>query len=98
MEMFAENAIYHSASAGECFGKQAIKDMIRTYCATLADGHWNISNCQLSQANTVRLSFQMTGTNRETNEPVERLDIEEIEFNNHGLICCVKVEHNLISD
>jgi hypothetical protein len=96
MKMFALDAQYHSAFVGRLSGKSMIEEMMQGYFASTPDVNWSTNNYQLITPSIVRFSFRMTGTNKETGSPVERADIEEIEFNDEGLISAITVGRSLV--
>jgi SnoaL-like domain len=94
-KMFAENAEYHSTGiggAGGLYGRQAIMAAMHAYFSEFSDQVSTNDSVELSGPNRVRSHWRLHATTKSSGRKVKRQGIENIYFNDKGLITTVEVQ------
>ncbi|MFK0570269.1 nuclear transport factor 2 family protein [Endozoicomonas sp.] len=89
--MFDENASYYSAFLGDFLGKTAILDMMTSFFSKIPDVNWHISSYRNLNGSCVELEFVRTGTDIESEQPVNVSGLERFFFSKEGLISRIEV-------
>ena len=91
-KMFAESAEYHSSGIGGLYGRHAIMEAMHAYFSEFSDQVSTDDSVELSSPNSVRSHWRLHATTKSSGRKVKRQGIENIYFNDKGLITTVEVQ------
>ena len=91
-KMFAEDAEYHSSGIGGLYGRHAILEAMKAYYHEFSDQVSADDSVDLSGPNSVRCHWRLHATTKSSGRKVQRQGIENIYFNDKGLISTVEVQ------
>ena len=91
-KMFAEGAEYHSSGIGGLYGRHAIMEAMHAYFSEFSDQVSTDDSVELSSPNSVRSHWRLHATTKSSGRKVKRQGIENIYFNDKGLITTVEVQ------
>ena len=91
-KMFAEDAEYHSSGIGGLYGRHAILEAMKAYYHEFSDQVSADDSVDLSGPNSVRCHWRLHATTNSSGRIVQRQGIENIYFNDKGLISTVEVQ------
>ena len=91
-KMFAEDAEYHSSGIGGLYGRANIIHAMRAYFNEFSDQISTDDKLELLNETSVRAHWRLAATTKSSGRKVSRQGVENIHFNNKGLIIMVEVE------
>ena len=94
-KMFAENAEYHSTglgAAGGLYGRQSIMAAMHAYFSEFSDQVSTNDSVELLGISAVRAHWRLHATTKSSGRKVKRQGVENIYFNDKGLITTVEVQ------
>ena len=91
-KMFAEDAEYHSSGIGGLYGRHAIMEAMKAYFREFSDQVSTNDSVELLNPTSVRAHWRLHATTKSSGRKVNRQGIENIYFNDKGLITTVEVQ------
>lgn len=91
LPIFSESANYQSSSVGQFTGRKAIGEMMGEFFKRFPNVRWQVASYRLATENLVEFDFIMTANEAESEDRIERRGLEQIEFNDDGLIVKISV-------
>jgi NADH:ubiquinone oxidoreductase subunit D len=89
--VFSVDAIYRSPNVGVFDGRDAIRTMMTGFFTRYSDTYWDARNFHRTKDRNVQFDFELTATEVETGEKIQRTGVEELEFTSEGLIFRLEV-------
>lgn len=91
LPIFSESANYQSSSVGQFTGRKAIGEMMGEFFKRFPNVRWQVASYRHATENLVEFDFIMTANEAESEDRIERRGLEQIEFNDDGLIVKISV-------